>query len=97
MTTETATEAIAGPCLVTASEPYWRAYMRGYEDGCARGYEQHRAEIEAADDKLWAECSRKVRAQANSSTYAQLCDRRGEPERAGAALAHARRLGLVSS
>ncbi len=87
----------AAPNLATISERDWRAYLAGYTAGCAVGYETHRAEIEAADDKLWAECSRKVRAQANSPTCAQLCDRRGEPERAERARAHQRRLGLVSS
>ncbi len=81
--------------LVTCSDTYWRAYLRGYTDGCGVGYELHRAEVKAADDKLWAETSRKVRAQANSPSYAQLCDRRGEPERAERARAHERRLGLA--
>jgi len=96
MAVETVVEAIASPCLVTASTPYWSAYLRGYTDGCAVGYDLHRAEVEAADDAMWADCSRKVRAQANSPTYAQLCDRRGEPERAERARVHERRLGLAS-
>ncbi|CAN5232931.1 hypothetical protein BH20ACT5_BH20ACT5_14100 [soil metagenome] len=94
---ETAAEGIAGPDLTTCSATYWRAYMRGYEDGCLRGYLQHRAEVDADVDALWADASRKVRARAGSATYAQLCDRRGEPERAERARAHERRLGLVTS
>lgn len=82
---------------MTCSPTYWRAYTRGYEDGCARGYELAVAAVDAADAAMWADCSRKVRAQANSPTYAQLCDRRGEPERAARARMHARRLGLVTS
>jgi len=83
--------------LVTCSDTFWRAYLRGYTDGCAAGYELHRAEIEAADQAMWAECSRQVRARANSASYAQLCDRRGEPHRAARARMHARRLGLATS
>lgn len=96
MAVETVADAIASPCLVTASEPYWRAYLRGYTDGCAVGYETHRAEIEAADDVLWAEAVRRVHAVAKSSSYATLCERRGEPERVARARAHERRLGLAS-
>ncbi len=81
--------------LVTCSDTYWRAYMRGYEDGCARGYELAVAAVEAADQAMWADSSRTVRAQANSPTYAQLCDRRGEPHRAARARMHERRLGLA--
>jgi len=58
MAVETVAEALAGPALVTCSQPYWSAYLRGYSDGCTVGYETHRAEIEAADDELWAACSR---------------------------------------
>jgi hypothetical protein len=82
--------------LVTCSPTYWRAYARGYEDGCARGYQLAVAAVEAADQAMWAECSRQVRARANSASYAQLCDRRGEPERAERARQHAHRLGLAS-
>ncbi len=93
---ESAAEALAGPDLVTCSQPYWAAYLRGYTDACAVGYEQHRAEVEATDDAMWVACSRSVRARANSPTFAELCDRRGEPERAERARAHCRRLGLAS-
>lgn len=84
----------AAPNLATCSAAYWSAYARGYGDGCLRGYETHRAEIEAADQAMWAACSRKVRAQANSPRYAQLCDRRGEPHRAARARINERRIGL---
>lgn len=96
MAVETVAEAIASPCLVTASEPYWRAYLRGYTDGCAVGYETHRAETVAADQAMWAEAVSRVHAVAKSPSYATLCERRGEPNRAERARAHQRRLGLAS-
>ncbi|MGI8693510.1 MAG: hypothetical protein ACR2JK_11535 [Geodermatophilaceae bacterium] len=93
---ESAAEALAGPDLVTCSQPYWAAFVRGYADGHLAGYELHRAEVEAADAAVWVACSRKVRATANSPRYSALCDRRGEPERAERARAHERRLGLLA-
>ena len=82
--------------LVTCSDTYWRAYLRGYTDGCGVGYELHRAEVEAADEAMWAEAVRRVHAVAKSPSHATLCERRGEPYRAERARAHERRLGLAS-
>ncbi len=96
MAVETVAEAVAGPCLATCSGAYWAAYARGFGDGCARGYQLAVAAVEASDAALWAECSRKVRATANSPRYSTLCDRRGEPGRAERARAHERRLGLLA-
>lgn len=84
----------AAPNLATLPERDWRTYLAGYAAGCAVGYETHRAEVEVADQAMWAACSRKVRAQANSPRYSQLCDRRGEPRRAARARMHERRIGL---
>ncbi len=87
--------AVPNPC--TMHPDWWTVWLAGFTAGHLAGYELHRTEADAVDEAMWAECSRQVRAQANSPTYAQLCDRRGEPERAARARAHARRLGLVSS
>lgn len=93
---ETAAQAIAGPSLVTASEPYWRAYLAGYTDGCAVGYELVLAEADTADEALWSRVVANVQATARRPSYTTLCERRGEPERAERARAHERRLGLAS-
>lgn len=86
---------IAGPDLATCSEPYWRAYLRGYSLGHVAGYEQHLAEVDAADNAMFSEAVRLAQATARQPRYSQLCDRRGEPERAARARAHERWLGLA--
>lgn len=96
MAVETVTEALAAPCLATCSAPYWAAYVRRLVDGYGRGHRDAVAEIEAADEAMWAEAVRRVHAVAKSPSYATLCDRRGEPDRAERARTHERRLGLAS-
>lgn len=97
---ETVAEAMAGPCLATCSPAYWAAYMRGHNDGhvdgYVRGHNDVQDEITADDDELWSRAVHNVQATALRPTYATLCDRRGEPERAERARAHERRLGLAS-
>lgn len=95
MAAETVADVLAGPNLATCSGPYWAAYARGYAYGCLRGYETHRAEVEAAEAETWAVAVRNVQAAARRASYATLCDRRGEPYRAARAGLHERRLGLT--
>ena len=77
MAVETVAEALAQPCLATCSVPYWAAYVRGLVDGYGRGHRDAVAEIEAADDAAWDDCSRRVRAVAGSPSHATLTARRG--------------------
>lgn len=72
----------ATPNLVTMRPDYARAFTAGYAEGFAHGYARAMADVEAADDRAWAELSRTVRRQASSPRYSQLCDRRGDHERA---------------
>ena len=80
--------------LATIREDYYRAWLAGYSDGVTYGVARALADIEAADDRAWAELSRQVRKQAASPRYSQLCDRRGEPDRAERARDRERRNGL---
>lgn len=80
--------------LVTIPESYARAFMAGYAEGYQHGVARERADVQAADDRAWAELSRRVRSQANSPRFSQLSDSRGEHERAEIARAHERRMGL---
>ena len=98
---ESAQQIAAGDVeLATCSDAYWRVYMRGHVDGhlagFARGVEHHREQIEAADAKLWAEATRRVHTTAKQPSYATLCDRRGDPDRAARAREHEQRLAGVS-
>ncbi len=80
------------PC--TMHPLYWAAWIDGFAAGHFAGYELHRAEIDAADQAMFAETSRRVRQSANSPRFSTLCDRRGEPHRAARARMHERRIGL---
>ncbi len=80
--------------LALISEPFWRAYLAGYTDGVAYGVARALADMEAADDRAWAELSQRVRKQANSPRFSQLCDRRGEHDRAERARDRERSNGL---
>jgi len=77
-----------------ATDGYGRAYDDGRSDGYASGYAAAVADIDAADDAMWAEESQRVRSQASSPRYSQLCDRRGDHDRAEVARVHERRMGL---
>lgn len=96
MAVETVAEALAEPSLATCSAPYWAAYVRGLVDGYGFGHRDAVAEIEAADEAMWAEAVRRVNGVAKSPSYQELCERRGEPDRAERARTHERRLGLAS-
>lgn len=84
----------ATPNLVTMRADYARAFVAGYSEGFALGYARALDDLEAADDRAWAELSRTVRRQASSPRYSQLCDRRGDHDRAEAARELERRNGL---
>ncbi len=86
---EAAEEVLHGEVdLATCSPAYWAVFMRGHVDGYMRGHRDAVAEQDAAEDALWAEATRRVHAVASSPSFAVLCDRRGDPERAKRARAH---------
>ncbi len=76
------------------TDGYARAYDDGRSDGYECGYASALADIEAADDRAWAEMSALVRRQAGAPRFSQLSDRRGEHDRAEVARVHERRMGL---
>lgn len=80
--------------LATIPDAYWRAWRAGYGEGYAHGISRALDDIDADDDRAWAELSRQVRRQASSPRYAQLCDRRGDHEQAECARDRERRNGL---
>ncbi len=80
--------------LAAIPEPCARAFIAGYGEGYAHGISRGLADAEAAEDAAWAELSARVRKQANSPRHSQLCDRRGEHDRAATARARERRNGL---
>jgi len=80
--------------LATIPDGYARAFMAGYSEGFQHGVVRALDDVEAADDRAWAELSARVRRQARSPRFSQLCDRRGDPGRAEVARAHERRMGL---
>ena len=82
------------PNLVTMRPDYARAFTVGYLEGVAHGYSRALDDIESADDAAWANEARRVRRQASSPRYSQLCDRRGDHDRAEAARELERRNGL---
>lgn len=67
-------------------------YRSGYGHGLERGRELREAEEEAA----WSRMAQFVRRMASEPTFSRLCELRGEPERAEAARAIERRLGVAS-
>lgn len=82
------------PNLAAIPAAFWRAWLAGYSEGVEYGYGRALDDQEAADDAVWAELSRRVRAQARSPRYSQLCDRRGDHVAAGRARDCERRNGL---
>lgn len=78
------------------SHPLWLdGYFWGNVHGLDRGREL--ADAEAAED--WAGVARYVQRLGSPQyvPYAELCERRGEPERAARARDHEARLGLVDA
>ncbi len=90
-TGRTATPAVN---LALIRADYWRAYLAGYSEGFQHGVTRTLDDIEAEDAQAWAELSRTVRKQASSPRYSQLCDRRGDDDRADIARQHEHRMGL---
>ncbi len=76
------------------SDRWFQAYSRVYSEGFQHGYERALAEVDAADDRMWADLARRVRKQAQSPRFSQLCDKRGEHARAEVARSHERSMGL---
>ena len=68
--------------VATIAESYWRAWLAGYSDGVQYGYARALDDVEAAEDRRWAELSQRVRKQASSPRFSQLAARRGDHERA---------------
>lgn len=92
---ESAAQAQSGQVdLATCSAAYWAVYMRGVEDGLLRGYELHRAEVEAAEDAMWAEAVRRVQLVARAPSFEVLSERRGD--RATSAREHVQRMAVAS-
>lgn len=83
------------PNLVTMRPDYSRAFIAGYSEGFAHGYAAALADVEAADDRVWAAVSRQVRRQSASPRFTQLSDRRGDHERAERAREWERANGLA--
>lgn len=80
--------------LATIQDGYARAFMAGYSEGFQHGVVRALDDIEAADDRAWAELSRRVRKQAASPRFSQLAARRGDHERADRAREWERANGL---
>jgi len=68
--------------LATIPDGYARAFMAGYAEGYQHGVVRALDDLEAADDRRWAELSARVRKQANSPRFSQLAARRGDHQRA---------------
>ena len=80
--------------LATIPDSYARAFMAGYAEGYQHGVVRALDDLDAADDRAWAELSTRVRKQAGSPRFSQLSDKRSEHNRAEVARAHERRMGL---
>ncbi len=81
--------------LAHVSDAAMRTYCAGFGDGFLEGMAQAFAEIDAADDRMWAELARPVRKQAASPRFSQICDRRGDHEKADRARRWEREHGLA--
>ncbi|GAB3349973.1 hypothetical protein [Modestobacter lapidis] len=85
-----AATVLAAECWRAETDPEWRAWRLRTELEAGQG----------ADDEpaRWTpEIVAEVHRTANRPSYAELCDRRGEPDRAGRARQQRRHLGLVPS
>ena len=80
--------------LATIPDGYARAFLAGYCEGYQHGVVRALDDIEAADDRAWAQLSKRVRAQASSPRFSQLAARRGDHERADRAREWERANGL---
>ncbi len=87
-------QAYARAYMDGVRDGYGRAYDDGRSDGYASGHAAALAEIQAADDRAWAELSARVRRQAGAPRFSQLSDKREDRDRAEIARAHERRMGL---
>ena len=81
--------------LATIEDSYARAFMAGYSEGYQHGVVRALDDVEAADDRAWAQLSQRVRRQASSPRFSQLADRRGDHERASRARQWERDHGLA--
>lgn len=81
-----------------APERVWAAFAEGhhhgYLEGFERGAEVTRAEIAEAEAAAWARMREHVRMLANLPKYADLCEKRGEHEKAAANRALLRERGI---
>lgn len=73
-------------------EMFDAGYRSGYGHGLERGRELRKDEETAA----WQKMAARIRRVASEPTFSQLCERRGEHERAEAARVIERRLGVAS-
>lgn len=85
---------LAPPNLVTASDPYWRAYLRGYGDGYLRGHDQCAADHAAAEAERWDDLAKRVRAMATEPSFLQLAERRDDARDIRSASTQRQLLGL---
>jgi hypothetical protein len=69
---------------------YGRGFARGWQLGLAAGRQDADDEAAAA----WAPVAARVRRNAGAPSFAEVCDRRGEPGRAARAREQEVRLGL---
>lgn len=77
---------VRGAFVVTDEQRTW------FEAGCRIGWTDGYAAAEADMQAAWSALAAKVRARAKQPTHAELCDRRGEPERAAQARANEQRV-----
>lgn len=70
---------------------FWEGFYAGVLDGIRMG----RAQVEDEAEQSWQKMAASIRVVASHEPYSALCDRRGETERAEAARATERRLGLT--
>ncbi len=80
--------------LATLPVSHWRAYCAGYAEGYQHGVVRALDDIEAEEDRRWAELSARVRKQASSPRMSQLAARREEYDRAQRAREWERANGL---
>jgi len=83
-----AATVIAAECFRQQTDPAWIAWRLRTELAAGQALDEEPA-------RWTPEIVAQVHAQANRGRHSQICDRRGEPERAERARQHERRLGLV--
>lgn len=70
------------PSLAAMNAHATKVALAYYEAGLEHGIELGRAQAEAEMDERWRPAYEIVQAAARREPYAELCERRGEPERA---------------